>query len=378
MSRLMGAAAALAASTGLAAAGAIDRANQSTAVIFEPGSYVELSFGHLSPSVEGTEVPGLGGQSSGDMYRDYNTGSLSVKTQIREGLDAAFIIDKPFGADTAYPLGTGYFAQGTTASLDSTAYTALLKYRFPSNVSLLGGIRYQTLSAEAYIPFATAVPGRTPPYSVNGSEEGGWGYVLGVAWEKPEIKARVSLTYNSAISYDLPTTESSFSRTNPMASVTTASTTNTETPQSVNLELQSGVAKNTLLYGSIRWVDWSEFSITPPVYKAITNGSLVFYNGDVTTYSIGAAYKFNDSWTGTVTYAYDSPIGGYSLNLGPVDGYNSIGLAAIYTYDSLKITAGVRYLALGDTQTQIRGYAPAANFDGNSAVTFGLRVGYYF
>ena len=163
-----------------------------------------------------------------------------------------------------------------------------------------------------------------------------------------------------------------------MASVPTASTTNTETPQSVNLEFQSGVAKNTLVYGSIRWVDWSEFDMTPPVYKTLTGSPLVFYNGDVTTYSIGAAYRFNDSWTGTITYAYDTPIGGYSLNLGPVDGYNSIGLAAIYTYDALKITAGVRYLALGDTQTQIRGYAPAANFDGNSAVTFGLRVGYYF
>lgn len=374
MTKIIAAAGALAASTGLAAAGAIDRANQSTAVLFEPGSYVELSFGHLSPSVEGKEVPGLGGQSSGDMYRDYNTGSLSVKTQIREGLDAAFIIDKPYGADTSYPLSTGYFAQGTTASLDSTAYTALLKYRFPSNVSLLGGIRYQTLSAEAYIPFLTPIPGRTPPYSVNGSEEGAWGYVLGVAWEKPEIKARVSLTYNSAIDYSLPTTETSALSANPKAS-----TTNTETPQSVNLEFQSGVAKNTLLYGSIRWVDWSEFKVSPPDYATLTRGSsLVFYNGDVTTYSIGAAYKFNDSWTGTITYAYDTPIGGYSLNLGPVDGYNSIGLAAIYTHDSLKITAGVRYLALGDTQTQIRGYAPAANFDGNSAVTFGLRVGYYF
>jgi long-subunit fatty acid transport protein len=368
---------ALIASAGVAAAGAIDRANQSTAVIFEPGSYVELSFGHLSPTVEGTAVPGwgpvLGGKSSGDMYRDYNTGSFSIKTQIREGLDTAFIIDKPYGADTAYPLGTGYFAQGTTASLDSTAYTALLKYRFPSNISLLGGIRYQTLSAEAYIPFLTAIPGRTPPYSVNGSEEGAWGYVLGIAWEKPEIKARVSLTYNSAIDYSLPTTETSVLSANP-----TASTTNTETPQSVNLEFQSGVAKNTLVYGSIRWVDWSEFKVSPPVYATLTSGSsLVFYNGDVTTYTIGAAYKFNDSWTGTVTYAYDTPIGGYSLNLGPVDGYNSIGLAAIYTYDSVKITAGVRYLALGDTQTQIRG-ATAANFDGNSAVTFGLRIGYSF
>jgi long-subunit fatty acid transport protein len=372
MTRIIAAVGVLAASTGLAAAGAIDRTNQSTAVIFEPGSYVELSFGHLSPKVEGVAVPGLGGKSSGDMYRDYNTGSLSVKTQIRDGLDAAFIIDKPYGADTAYPLGTGYFAQGTTASLDSTAFTALLRYRFPSNVSLVGGIRYQTLSAEAFIPFLTNAT--RVPYSVNGSEEGAWGYVLGIAWEKPEIKARVSLTYNSAIDYSLPTAETSFLSANP-----TASTTNTETPQSVNLELQSGVARNTLLYGSIRWVDWSEFKVSPPVYATLTSGgSLVFYNGDVTTYSIGAAYKFNDSWTGTVTYAYDTPIGGYSLNLGPVDGYNSIGLAAIYTYDSLKITAGVRYLALGDTQTQIKGFAPAANFDGNSAVAFGLRVGYSF
>jgi long-subunit fatty acid transport protein len=371
---------ALIASAGVAAAGAIDRANQSTAVIFEPGSYVELSFGHLSPTVEGTAVPGwgpvLGGKSSGDMYRDYNTGSFSIKTQIREGLDTAFIIDKPYGADTAYPLGTGYFAQGTTASLDSTAYTALLKYRFPSNVSLLGGIRYQTLSAEAYIPFITRNP--RVPYAVNGSEEGAWGYVLGIAWEKPEIKARVSLTYNSAIDYSLPTTETAPVSQTAATAVATQSTTETTTPQSVNLEFQSGVAKNTLVYGSIRWVDWSEFQVNPPVYASVARSPLVSYDGDVTTYSIGAAYKFNDSWTGTVTYAYDTPIGGYSLNLGPVDGYNSIGLAAIYTYDSVKITAGVRYLALGDTQTQIRGFAPAANFDGNSAVTFGLRIGYSF
>jgi hypothetical protein len=111
---------ALIASAGVAAAGAIDRANQSTAVIFEPGSYVELSFGHLSPTVEGTEVPGLGGQSSGDMYRDYNTGSLSAKTHIREGLDAAFIIDKPYGAEiytydsVKITAGVRYLALGDT------------------------------------------------------------------------------------------------------------------------------------------------------------------------------------------------------------------------------------------------------------------------
>jgi long-chain fatty acid transport protein len=368
----------LVASAGMASAGAIDRGTQSTAVLFERGSYVELNFGHLSPDVQGTEVPALGGQSSGDMYRDYNTGSLAIKTEIREGLDAAFIIDRPYGAGTAYPWGTGYIAQGTTANLDSTAYTALLKCRFPSNVSLLGGIRYQTLSADAFIPFVTAVPGRTTPYSVNGAQDGAFGYVLGIAWEKPEIMARVSLTYNSAIDYGLATTETSFNPQNPLTSRTVESTTDTKTPQSVNLEFQSGVAPNTLVYGSIRWVDWTEFNVAPPVYQGLTGKPLVFYNSDVTTYTIGAGYRFNDTWSAAVTYAHDTPIGGYSLNLGPVDGYNSIGLAATYTREAMKITAGRRYLDLGDTQTEIGRFQPAANFDGNSAWAFGLRLGYYF
>ena len=336
---------ALAASAGAAGAGAIDRGMQSSAVIFEQGNYAELTFGHLSPTVEGTQ--GITGKASGNMYRDYNTGSVAVKTQLRDGLDAAFIIDRPFGADASYALGTGYIAAGTTASLESTSYTALLKYRFPSNVSLIGGIRYQTLAAESHIPFLTPAPGITAPYNVVGSQDGGFGYVLGVSWEKPEIAARVSLTYNSAIDYSLDTTETSVLGT-------VKSVTETSTPQSVNLEFQTGIAANTLLFGGIRWVEWSAFNIRPTSYAALTGGqSLVYYNDDVTTYTLGLGYKFNDTWSGAVTYMHDSSIGGYSLNLGPVDGYDSIALAASYTKGNVKVTGAIRYFDLGDTQTQI-------------------------
>ena len=61
---------------------------------------------------------------------------------------------------------------------------------------------------------------------------------------------RVALTYNSAISYELPTTETSVLGT-------VNSTTDTETPQSVNFEFQTGVAADTLLFGGVRWVDWT-------------------------------------------------------------------------------------------------------------------------
>jgi long-subunit fatty acid transport protein len=370
--RAVGAAGAILASAGLAHAGAVDRSMQSTAIMFETGNYVELTFGYLWPSVEGTEVPALGGQSSGNMYGNYSTGSLSFKTAINENVDIGFIIDKPYGADTQYPTGTGYFAAGTTANLDSTAYTALIKYRFPSNVSLMAGLRYQTLAADAFIPFLTPRPGRTPPYTVVGEESGGWGYVLGVAWEKPEIAARVALTYNSAISYDLPTTETS-------ALGVTDSTTNTETPQSVNLEFQTGIAADTLLFGGVRWVDWTQFVVAPPAYSALTRGQdLIFYNGDVFTYTLGVGYRFNETWSGAVTYVHDEPIDGYSLNLGPVDGYDSIALAATWTNGAIKVTGAVRYFNLGDTQTQLGALAPATNFDGNSAIGVGLRLGYTF
>ena len=368
----LGAAGVILASAGLAQAGAIDRSLQSTAIIFESGNYVELTFGYLWPDVSGTEVPALGGQSSENMYGNYSTGSLSFKTAINDNVDLGFIIDKPFGADTQYPTGTGYFAAGTTANLDTTAYTALIKYRFPSNVSLVAGLRYQTLAADAFIPFLTPRPGRTAPYQVIGEESGGWGYVLGAAWEKPEIAARVSLTYNSAISYELPTTETS-------ALGVTPSTTDTETPQSVNLEFQTGIAADTLLFGGIRWVDWTEFVVSPPAYSTLTRGQdLIFYNGDVFTYTLGVGYRFNEAWSGAVTYVHDEPIGGYSLNLGPVDGYDSIALAATWTNGAIKVTGAVRYFNLGDTQTQLGALSPAANFDGNSAIGVGLRLGYTF
>ncbi|PZR00953.1 MAG: hypothetical protein DI533_03160 [Cereibacter sphaeroides] len=360
----------LAASSSVASAGAIDRSSQSTAVMFEPGGYVELTYGFLSPNVEGQEPAALGGQKSGEMYNDYRTGSFSIKTELQPGFDLGFIIDKPYGADTAYPLGTGYIAAGTTASLDSTSYTALLRYRFPSNVSVLGGIRYQTLSADAFIPFLTPRPGVTPPYSVVGDEDGAFGYVLGVAWEKPEIAARVSLTYNSKIDYDLDTVETSvFGTVNSKTAV--------NTPQSVNLEFQSGVAANTLVFGSIRWVEWSDFVIAPPSYSRLSGGvPLVYYNDDTWTYTLGVGYQFNETWSGAISYSHDTSIGGYMLNLGPVDGYDSIGLAVSYTRGQMKFTGAVRYYALGDTQTQIGPYTNT--FDGNDAIGIGFRVGYTF
>ncbi|MCB2128601.1 MAG: hypothetical protein KDE03_05865 [Rhodobacteraceae bacterium] len=346
-----------------ALAGGVDRSGQSVGVIFEQGNYIEFSLGTVSPSVSGTAIAGLGGASSGDMAGDYAQLGLAYKQTLANGLEAAIIYDQPFGANVDYPVGTGYYAQGSTAVLKTHAITGVLKYKMPSNLSVYGGLRYQTIEANASIPFVAG-------YTAQGDRDGGVGYLVGAAWEKPEIALRVALTYNSKIKHEVATTEAG-----PGSLV---STTDIETPQSVNLDFQSGIAANTLLFGSIRWVEWSAFDITPALYLGATGGSLVSYADDTISYSLGIGRKFNENWSGAITVGYEKSNGGYASNLGPTDGYKSIGIGATYTKDNMKITGGVRYVDIGDAQTQLGGFTPSANFNNNHALGVGMRVGFSF
>ncbi len=372
-------------STGSAMAGNVDRSMQSSMLLFEPGGYAEFSIRRVSPDVSGVGAgtrPGLAtptpGQSSGDMAAGYNNASAGVKTQLRDGLDAALIFDQPFGANTIYPTDTRYFGRGTTASLDTNAVTGLLRYRLPSNVSLFGGLRYQTFSAEAVIPFVTNRPGGVP-YAATASQDEGWGYVLGVAWEKPEIAARVALTYNSAIDYSLQTAESSFAGS--LNSITEVST-----PQSVNLDFETGVAADTLVFGSIRWVDWTEFDISPAMYRQLTKSSffptgrsLVSYDSDTYTYTLGVGRRFTENWAGAVSATYEPPVGGYASNLGPTDGLTSMNVGGTYTQGPMEISAGVSYIWIGNAETfTTNPTVTAANFDNNEGLGFGMRVAYRF
>ena len=362
MKQYLGSVGVLAMCAGSAMAGGIDRSGQSISAIFEKGSYVELSFGSISPNVVGISTPGFGSRNSGDMAADYSQLGAAVKMNMSDKLDVALIFDQPFGANVAYPAGTGYYAQNTTATLKTNAITLVGKYTFPSNVSLLAGLRYQTFSAKASIPFVAN-------YTADGEKDGGVGYVVGIAYEKPEIALRVALTYNSEIDHSLSTAQNSLLG----ASV---SDTNVTTPKSLNLEFQSGIAKDTLLFGSIRWVDWSSFVIDPAGYPPTT--PLVSYSGDYTTYTLGVGRKFSENWSGAVTLGYEKPLGGFSSNLGPTDGQRSIGIGGTYTKNNMKITAGVRYVDVGDTQVTLGGGAPSANFNDNSAVAIGMKVSFSF
>ncbi len=70
---------------------------------------------------------------------------------------------------------------------------------------------------------------------------------------------------------------------------------------------------------------------------------------------------------------YEDPNGDITGNLGPHDGMKSVGLAATYTRDNLKITGGLRYVEIGDATTRI-----GAEFADNSGWGAGIRIGMSF
>jgi long-chain fatty acid transport protein len=344
----------LAATTSLIAAGAyaggIERSTFSSNILFEDGRYFELSFGAVSPTVDGTFM----GLSSGDMAPSFFSFGAGYKADINDSWSYAIILDQPVGADVDYSgADAGYPFLGSTAEVDSLALTGIIKYTTPQNFSVYGGVRAQSVKGNVTIPLFG-------PYTLTTNNDLEFGYLVGAAWEKPEIAARVALTYISEIEHTFDTVEFGA----PSAPFSTI------IPESITLDFQSGVAADTLVFGSVRWVDWSEFDVTPVALGTF----LVDYPQDVTTYTLGVGRRFNENWSGAVIIGYEDPWGVPVGNLDPTDGQKSVGLGVTYTKDNMKITGGVRYIDIGNATTTTIG----ADFSGNTAIAAGVRVGWYY
>lgn len=374
---------ALAGFSGAANAAGVDRSGQSTAILYESGNYFTASYGHVSPQISGVQVIQIGpyskGSRSGDAAPSYEQYSAGYKHDFGNGIEAAIIYDEPFSALIDYENNSGYFAQGARANFETRSFTGLVKYTFDTNVSVFGGLRHQTLRADSSIPYVTANfgPLAGAPYVASGKRDSGLGWVAGVGYEIPEIAMRVSLTYNSEIDHTIKTHESSVLGTS-------RSKTDVTTPQSLNLEFQTGIAPKTLLFGGIRWVEWSAFEIAPKDYLYLTglgnpdNGSpIVSFDHDTWTYALGVGREFTEDFSAAISMAYETQVHGFAANLGPVDGLFSLSLGGTYKIESWELSAGVTYAWFGDTSTSA-GSGKASEFKDNDAVGVGFKVAYRF
>jgi long-chain fatty acid transport protein len=346
---------------GMAQAGGWDRSGQDTSIILKDGTLLEITSVSVSPKVTGTyndTAYGYGGNNTrytGEVAPSYSFTTLGFRTEINDNMSLAIIQDSPFGAGVKW---TGGVYNGVEAKISTSATTALVSYDL-DNITVYGGLKNQSFSASATLT----------GYTITSTPDSSLGYVIGAAIEKPEIAMRVALTYHSSVSHDVTIVENGGASTILSA----------KTPESFNLDFQTGIAENTLLFGTIRQVMWTQTALTPPLYASANSGdSLKKFTSDTTSYSLGLGRKFSDQWSGAVTYGTEAAEGVAGSPLSTTDGYSKMGVGVTYTSEQATITLGMQKINLGDISAEAQGGAFKAAMSGNTALVTAVKVGYKF
>ncbi len=351
-------------------AGGFERADQSVSILFKEGRQLEFGFRAGYPDVSGvaTAMSPTPGVNSGNIAENFVDFHAAFKFDINESFSAAIIYDEPFATDIAYPT-SNYFLSGANADLKVRELAGVLQYNLPPSMAVLGGgfsvyagPRVSFLTANAGIPTSNG-------YQIDVDDEFGFGYVAGAAWERPDLGMRVAVTYNSEIKNDLDSTETLAN------GLVVNGETALDTPQSVMLEFQTGLNPKTLLFGSVRWVEWGDFTIEPPLFSSGGN-PLAFFPDDTITSRLGVGRKLTDDFSIFGDVGYEAGVGGKFGNLTPRDGFFSFALGSTYTYERVSITLGARYALLGDADTAPGPGGPTvAQFRNNDAFFVGSRIG---
>lgn len=356
-------------------AGGFDRTNQNIGILYEDGDAVKLSFASVTPSVDGTYT--LGGAqigTSGNMAGSYTSFGLSYKQQFNDQWAMALIYDQPYGAKVDYGSSTFQGTQNASAELNTRSLKLIGQYSFNENVSVHAGINAEWLNAKISLPAAQA-------YSAEAQEDFKAGFIIGAAYEIPDIALRASISYFSEIKHKPKAVESS----NLTGGANVTGDAEIVMPQSVNIDFQTGIAADTLAMASIRWAEWSKTVVNPPHYAATigaaTGDPLFAIKDDVMSYSLGIGRRFNENLSGSVMLGYEKSNGGTSSNLAPTDGQKSVSIGLQYTVENIKIAGGVRFVQFGDTNTEIPVQnvgVVSGNFEDNTATAIGMSVTYAF
>ena len=141
----------------------------------------------------------------------------------------------------------------------------LFGYQPDPHFNLYGGGVYQTVKGKV------SLRGNSMSvfngYDANFKANSAVGLLAGFAYQIPEIALKAAVTYRSEIKHQIDAQETIFGQ--PMAFTTPADTEIT-TPQSVNLDFQTGVYKDTVAYLNARWVNLKNFKIRPTQFSALT------------------------------------------------------------------------------------------------------------
>ncbi|WP_377288588.1 outer membrane protein transport protein [Rhizobium sp. SG2393] len=395
------AAAAVLASTA-AHAGGLERGGYNIDLLFDPADYAaEAAATYVNPQRDlknvRDNVPAdgnLNGLKNNDV-RDtegYWVPRIGLKAGIGDRVDCLLDYSQPWGAHLNPGRNWAGANDNIETKIDSDNYGATCSYSFDlgqGQFRVLGGAFYQEVSGfKDRLVFD--LPAGAPLTGVGRlSLEGhGWGWRTGVAYEIPEYALRASVVYNSAVDLDNITGTLDL-RQVPGAVVAPLPAANipvygsASMPDSLEIKMQTGVAPGWLVFGSVKWTDWSQLQSVPfcptstkglaacttrtPTNLSPEATSLDLLYRDGWTVTGGVGHKFNDQWSGAVSLTWDR---GVSTGIGSLTDTWTLGTGVSYTP-----TENVEFRLAGAVGLLTSGSSGQITKDGR---TYGGRLSYDF
>ncbi len=362
-------------------AAGLERSPQQIDALFEKGTYAEVSYTFIDPNITGKDASG---HHLSDMAEDFQTAGYAAKTDLSPDFRLAVIYDEPYGAKVKFEGENDFKATGlpeddahTRVEVKSKNVTTLLGYNLNKNLMVYAGPALQDLQADVHLRGKSYGP--ASGYN-NSFSDMSVGWVAGMSYAKPELGILASLTYRSEIDH-----KSTIHEDFPAAGLVGQSNKGTiTTPESINLNLQTGLNLTTALFAKVRWVPWSNFEYRPPLLKTVTTSQaqpnglpLLDYSDDQTAVEIGLGKRLSPKLAMSISGSWDSGAGNPVTTLGPVEGYWGAGLAAKYNINNnVAFSMGGRYMWFGDAKGKVSSGAIVGDFQDNDGFIVGMKLSY--
>ena len=354
--------------TGLFAAG-YERSNIDTSFLYESGTYAEYGYGRVTPDIAGRDT--AGNVQKENVAPSFTASTAAVKTSIGENLDIGVWYASS---------GNGVLIDWTgqlpvTADLSIPSLVGLVKYKFGDNFSIIGGLKRVTMNAGSSVSLPVIGVTTVGTYSLSSASV--TTSVYGVAYERPDIALRVELLAEGDGDLAVPT---SYQQAGAVPLSATSGVIDAGIGDAFTLKFQTGIAENTLLFGSVRNSKWQNDQSFVPFY----NGSgfdkqQVSSFGDGNSYTLGIGRRFNDavSISGSI---YSDP--GSSCEsepaLAPTCGTKSVTVGSkINVAESANLSLGYTWSQRGDSTVTSSG-APIASTKSNVVTTIGAKLSFSF
>lgn len=370
----LGAMAAVALLTATSAhAGGLERGGYNIDLLFDPSDYAaEAAATYVNPqrklnNVRDTDPAdgSLNARPSNGIRatEGYWVPRIGLKASIGDAVDCMADYSEPWGAHLNQGLNWAGANENIETKIESRNYATTCSYSFdvgPGQLRVIGGGFYQELSG-FQDRLAFAMPAGSPINGVGhlNLKADGWGWRAGLAYEIEEYALRTSLVYNSAV--DLDDITGTLDLTQVPGAVRPGVTGfshsvfgSVSMPDSLEFKFQTGVAPGWLVFGSVKWTDWSQLQSVPFCPTALRSAgcstrtpanpsneltSLDLLYRDGWTISGGVGHKFNEQWSGALSLTWDR---GVSTGLGTHS-------------DTWTLGAGVSYAANENVEFRVGG-----------------------